>query len=504
MKKFVAFPFEYHQELELKIDGLTSLGEGIGRVQLPPSVMANQPKPAKPMRSQRRRASKKDFDLVVESATAAVYEDEQELSALAEDNKADANADADADANAPRPWVVMVPFALPGETVRVRVYRNCRSYSQADLVEVLQPSKTRTAPVCALFTQCDGCQYQHLDYSAQLAWKTQQVAYLLERAGKLSDLPISAIIRPAVGSPKQFGYRTKITPHFQYTAEGVPEIGFRLHGTKSKIVDVPLCPIASDAINEALPAVREAAVESNERKKLEVALHKAAGRRDIRNRMTGATLLLRHANEGVVTDCKVQVTETVGDLTLAFQAGSFFQNNPHTLPLLVDHVVRHAVATKGGRQCTQLIDAYCGSGLFALSAAKYFEEVVGIETAKPSVDSAKANAAANGIKNARFIGGSAESIFAQVPFSGQDTSVVIDPPRRGCDQLFLTQLLNFRPQRIVYVSCGPDTLARDLVVLVNGGYELKHVQPFDMFPQTRHIESVAVLELNEEDVDETP
>uniref|UniRef100_A0A7S4BNJ5 Uncharacterized protein n=1 Tax=Chrysotila carterae TaxID=13221 RepID=A0A7S4BNJ5_CHRCT len=98
MKKFVAFPFEYHQELELKIDGLTSLGEGIGRVQLPPSVMANQPKPAKPMRSQRRRASKKDFDLVVESATAAVYEDEQELSALAEDNKADANADADADA----------------------------------------------------------------------------------------------------------------------------------------------------------------------------------------------------------------------------------------------------------------------------------------------------------------------------------------------------------------------------------------------------------------------
>lgn len=399
-KKFNAVPYEYHAEIEVEIDTVTNLGDGLGRVD---------------------------------------------------------------------GWVVMVPHCLPGERVLARIWHNAANFSRGDLVKILRESPDRVAPVCPLFGECGGCQYQTLSYPAQLALKTRQIGELLTKIGG-----IKTEITPCIGSPKQYGYRSKLTPHFQRPRDPAAPmpIGFLYANNARKIIDVPQCPIATDAINAKLTAVR-ADVQAN------------------RNRYkNGATLLLRDTVEGVVTDHKKVVSEKVGDLTLKFLAGDFFQNNPFILEKFVGCGVDEAAAP-GIRF---LVDTYCGSGLFALNAARRFEKVLGIEVNPDAVKKAAENARLNGLANCEFHADSAEHIFSKVTFPPEETAVIIDPPRKGCDEVFLTQLVAFAPKRLVYVSCGPDTQARDLKFLVGAGYKIVKVQPFDLFPQTRHIENIAVLE----------
>ena len=441
-KQFNDQPFAYHQEIELEIATLTNLGSGLGRVALPGEAEAK--------------------------------------------------------------WVVMVPFTLPGERVRVRVFRNHKNFSEADLVSVLAPSPHRIAPGCPLFGRCGGCQYQHLTYSEQLKWKQQQVAELLQHMAGI-EFPVS----PVVPSPRDYGYRSKITPHFAAprfertlapgatvgedqertvpaavsatsvapetppAASRVPSfpIGFLRQGTRFDIVDVPRCPIATDAINDRLTEVR-ARVHAN---------------RETYTR--GATLLLRDASGTVTTDYDAIVTETVGDLKLHFLARDFFQNNPFILPAFTRYV-REQAAASGARF---LVDAYCGSGLFALSAASAFERVAGVEISESSVKFARENAAANGIANTTFLAADASAIFAGLAFSAAESVVVIDPPRKGCDRAFLEQLFAYGPRAVVYVSCDPATQMRDLRDFLAAGYELTAAQPFDLFPQTRHLECVLTL-----------
>jgi len=366
-------------------------------------------------------------------------------------------------------WVIFIPFALPGETVRARIFRNRPNFSEADLIEVLNPSPDRVEPVCPLFGTCGGCQYQQLSYPAQLRWKKSQVEEVLKRIGG-----ISYPVLPPIQSPRHYGYRSKITPHYQrWREDGDFPIGFLRAGQRQRIVDVPLCPIATDGINDELPRLRE----------------KVRSTRPPGKKQKGATLLLREAMEGVVTDPKSFITERVGTRVFQFKAGEFFQNNPFILPLFADYVVK--MASEGSRF---LIDAYCGSGLFSLTAADRFEKVVGIEVSAAAVQLADSNAALNGIRNTAFRAGEAESIFAEATaFPAAETSVIIDPPRRGCDEPFLNQLRVFGPSRIVYVSCEPSTQARDLKNLSEDGYRVVEVQPFDLFPQTRHIENVVTL-----------
>ncbi len=365
-------------------------------------------------------------------------------------------------------WVVMVPYSLPGEKVRVRVWRNKKNYSEADLLEVTEPSKDRVEPVCSLFGECGGCQYQHLDYAAQLRWKTHQVEELLEKIGEIEN----PTVQPTHPSSRQYGYRSKITPHFQKKREGKPmNIGF-LRASSRSIVDVPQCPIATDAINEALPAERESVL---------------SGRRKFRK---GATLLLRDAYEGVATDPKAIISQKVGQLLFQVRAGEFFQNNPFILPEMVDCVISEA----RGDGIRYLVDAYCGVGVFCLSASSYFEKLAGVEINAEAVNLANANAVLNKVENCQFTIGNAESLFSALSFEPGATSVIIDPPRKGCGNHFLEILAAYGPQKIVYVSCDPATQARDLKLLANLSYKLKKIQPFDLFPQTRHIETVATLE----------
>lgn len=406
-KRFNPEPFDYHQELELTIETLTNLGQGLARVD---------------------------------------------------------------------GWVVFVPFSLPGEKVRARVFRNHKAHSEADLLEVLEASPHRIEARCPLFGECGGCQYQNFSYAEQLSWKQRQVAELLDHLAGIDaeQCAVDAVIP----SPEEWGYRTKITPHFQVPREGrIAEIGFLKAGLRHKLVDVTACPIASPAINEALPEVRA----------------------DVRSRALeyrkGATLLLRDSASGeICTDNTESCEERVGDLKFDFHAGEFFQNNRSILPAFTNHVAEQASA--GG--ATTLIDAYCGSGLFSLCAADRFERVIGIEVSQSSVDWADRNARINEINNAEFQNGDAAAIFDKETVGDIDPSrcaVVIDPPRKGSSREFLAQLIAFGPATVVYVSCNPATQMRDLVELKEH-YQLTRVQPFDLFPHTRHLECVITLQRN--------
>lgn len=423
-KRFNDHPFAYHQEIELEITTLTNLGLGLGRVALPGEVEAK--------------------------------------------------------------WVVMVPFTLPGERVRARVYRNQKNFSEADLVEVLEPSVQRVDPICPLFGRCGGCQYQHLAYVEQLKWKQRQVGELLRHMAGV-EFPVN----PVIGSPKEYGYRSKITPHFAVRrpnagtrdpgahASGDSEnlaIGFLRQGTRFDLVDVPRCEIATEAINARLPAVRAG-----------IRAGVAEGKY-----VRGATVLLRDAGGAVTTNYDEIITETVGELKLRFLARDFFQNNPYILPAFTGYVRGRAQAT----EARFLVDAYCGSGLFALTCAPAFEQVAGVEISESSVAFAQRNAEANGIANAAFQAGDAGAIFANLAFAPADTVVIIDPPRKGCDEGFLRQLFAYGPRAVVYVSCDPATQMRDLRLFTEAGYGLGDVQPFDLFPQTRHLECVMTLRKN--------
>ncbi|HTX64128.1 MAG TPA: class I SAM-dependent RNA methyltransferase [Opitutaceae bacterium] len=447
-KKFNAQPFAYHQEIELEITTLTNLGVGLGRFKLPRSLAPGTC----------------DLELAAQPPGGG--------------------------------WVVMVPFALPGERVRARVFRNHKNYSEADLVAVLAPSPHRVEPRCPLFGRCGGCQYQNLAYAGQLEWKRRQVAELLQHLAGL-DFPVA----PVIASPREFGYRSKITPHFHVgrtrppgapTSDGrpggpslpEPPIGFLRQGSRFEIVDVSRCAIAMDAINARLTEVRA-----------EVLARLQAG-----NYERGATLLLRAAGGAVTTDYDAVITEeiplspppggaTAAPLRLNFLARDFFQNNPFLLPAFAAYVRDQAAA--GGARL--LVDAYCGSGLFALAAAPRFERVAGVEVSESAVAFARANAAANGIGHTTFRAGAAAAIFAGLDFPPADTAVIIDPPRKGCDEAFLDQLLAFAPRTVVYVSCDPATQMRDLRRFTAAGYVLTAVQPFDLFPQTRHLECVVTL-----------
>lgn len=364
-------------------------------------------------------------------------------------------------------WVVFVPFSLPGERVKVRIYKNEKNCSHADLLEVITPSPHRVTPQCPVFGYCGGCQYQHLDYASQLEWKTAQVADLLRLQAGL-ELPV----RPAIASPRTYGYRSKITPHFHKPKDAkMGNIGFLRTGSRSEVCDVKQCPIAMEEINLALSLLRKSVQQAAAQYK------------------RGATLLMRVSEGSVITNNNAVCTESVGELTFNFLAGDFFQNNPYILPEFTGYVARQACA-EGARY---LVDAYCGSGLFALTLAPHFEKVLGVEVSETSADWARANARSNGITHASFLAASAEAIFEQVDFPAKESAVVIDPPRKGCDMAFLNQLFAFGPARVVYVSCNPATQIRDLAEFDKAGYEVVEVQPFDLFPQTKHLECVATL-----------
>lgn len=451
--KFVNFPFSYHEPVDIRIEKLTNRGWGIGRVDVSHRV-------AEPQQPEHHPRQQLDGEGSVEEFAT------------------------------PKRWVVMVPNVAPGELVRVRIFRNFSSYSEGDLIKVLERSPARVEPLCALAEDCGGCQLQHMSIQSQRTWKTESVQESLRQYG-ITEVDVS----PTLGTDEIFGYRSKLTPHYQAPAKRrrggptveaeekiIQAIGFQRKTSRS-ILDVAICPIATAAVNEKYEIVRTELLSQPSK------------------RTKGVTLLFRQANlddsgHAVSTNHQDYLTTRVRGLDFTYQAGNFFQNNFYVLPLMVDHVKEHAAAPAHGAAMTHLVDCYCGSGLFALSAASLFDTVVGIEINDQAVKEATANAAANNIGNCRFRAAAAEAIFSDITdFPRNTTSVVLDPPRKGCSEDFLEQLYAFAPARIVYMSCDPTTQARDAQgILGTGRYRISSVQPYDHFPQTRHIECLIVFE----------
>jgi len=504
--KFVPYPFSYRQELEVVIDRLTNRGWGVARVVLP-----------------------NDEDGDQEEDTPTWNDDgEHQPTTTTTTTTSTTSTDGEPASSPSRLWVVMVPFVIPGERVKVRIFRNHAKYSEADLVEILEPSADhRVTPKCHLFGNCGGCQYQHMSMSSQRNWKRQHVQEAMIQYGLDAFVSLESV-RPTLGTDEVYGYRSKLTPHYQAPTtsrrgrkrqsqqqkdnnvndvesnsnNSIQAIGFQKL-TNRQLVDVEHCPIATDAINAKYATLRQELIHPSPSKEEE------ENESNKKKKALGATLLLRQANPDdthVTTRHADELTTRVLNRQFTYLAGNFFQNNYYVLPLMVQAVIDAAVAPArmtdedGPRKTmTHLVDCYCGSGLFAISAAAHFEVVRGIEINDRAVAEATRNAQQNNLTNCHFLSASSEAIFAQIQdFDRSSTVVVLDPPRKGCSDDFIQQLLDFAPQRIVYMACDATTQARDVKDIIGDdhqqNYAMTSVQPFDLFPQTRHIECLVVLE----------
>jgi len=352
-------------------------------------------------------------------------------------------------------FVVFVPFVLEGERVEVEIIQLKKRYAIADLVRVITRSPRRVEPPCPYYTNCAGCQYQHVEYAHQLELKRKQIRDIFQRIGGVTDPPIE----PVVGSPKPYAYRNKLVVH----GPGPP--GFWTVRGRA-IIPIDRCAIARDELNVRL--TEPLAVDKH------------------------LTLRCNSAgNTWVFTESDEVIEETVHGKTLRVPLGSFFQVNPDVIALAVAHARKVFAAS----QCSTLVDAYCGVGLFALMVGDLAEHVYGIEEDARAIKAANENAARLGLSRYDFYPGKTERLLyytlRQCKLDG--TCLILDPPRSGCGKPVLKTLRELTPRRIVYISCAPPMLARDIKELLKSGYKLERVTPFDMFPQTAHCEAVAEL-----------
>lgn len=459
--------------------------------------------------------------------------------------------------------VYVVPFTLPGDLVQAKVINSFPQahYTLTDFIKVITPAPQRDDSLakCPYFAKCGGCQIQMLPYELQLQHKKTVIEKAYRNFSGLTPNVIPSV-NDTIGSPLQYAYRTKLTPHFDGPPgsmtrkvkrsdpserkgfEEVPPIGFQLKGTR-KTIDIEDCPIGTDAVREGMRTERKRISE------------------EIASYTKGATILLREntlrkpkrqldyerpgldSNQAdnkdaptesepssstangpngtpseanvnrsplgrspyieektCITDQRATSTEYIDDFEFRNTAGAFFQNNNSILPKFTDYIRQRIIpgsSEEYEKPINYLIDAYCGSGLFTITLSSLFSSSMGIDIAGASIVSARENAAANKVSNTSFMTADASKLFEQVTYPPEKTVVIIDPPRKGCDHLFLQQLLNFGPRRVVYVSCNVHTQARDVGVLVEGvgdcRYEIESLQGFDFFPQTGHVEGVAIL-----------
>ncbi|SPY18929.1 RNA methyltransferase, trma family [Paenibacillus polymyxa] len=452
-------------------------------------------------------------------------------------------------------FTLFVPGALPGEKVRVKVLKTKKQYGYAKLLDIAQASPDRIAAPCAIYDQCGGCQLQHMSYEAQLGWKRQHVVDVLERIGKLSVTTESSertaevladsadgnadhmsrvqgvVVHPTLGMSEPWRYRNKAQLPIGVTEGGLVG-GFYARGSH-RIVDMNTCLIQDERNDEVVARVKEigrmlgisAYNEETGRGLLRHVVVKTAFRtgemmlvlvtngRDIphadawigsiREHIPHVASICQNVNTkrtNVIFGDETRVLwgrdviyDYIGNVQFAISARSFYQVNPVQTEVLYSKTVEYAGLT--GKET--VIDAYCGIGTISLFLAQHADQVYGVEIVKEAIDDARSNALLNEMRNVKFEVGASEDVIPAWKEQGITADViVVDPPRKGCDPRLLDTILEMKPERVVYVSCNPSTLARDLRILEDGGYSTVEVQPVDMFPHTVHVESVALLVRN--------
>lgn len=420
-------------------------------------------------------------------------------------------------------FTVFVAGALPNEKVKVQIKEVKKNYAIGKLLEVLSDSPDRVEPACPIYKECGGCQLQHMSYEGQLKVKQQQVKDAMERIGHQKNLPVL----PTLGAENPWNYRNKVA--FPVGREkGKTIIGCFAQGTH-KIIDASDCLIQDKLNNDAINAVREVVdklgipvydedrhsgvirhvvARTGKNNQLMVVLVTATKElkrekeiiKMLRSRLPQMVSLQQnvqtyHNNVILGRETKVlwgkpTIKAQLGKLSFNVSARSFFQVNTKQAEVLYDTALEYAQLT--GKET--VIDAYCGTGTISLYLAQKARKVYGVEIVSPAIEDAKKNARENGIRNAEFIVGDCTKVMPRLYKQGvRPDVVVVDPPRAGCTPVVLETFANMKPQRIVYVSCNPATLARDVEILDGLGYKCEKVQPVDMFSHSSHVESVALI-----------
>ena len=348
-------------------------------------------------------------------------------------------------------FVVFVPLVIEGEEVEAKIIEVKKSFARGELVKIIKPSKIRINAECEYFGDCGGCQYQHISYDEQLKIKQKQITDLFNRIGGFSQDKVA----PVIACPQKFNYRNRILIRSQWNGKAKKLlVGFRKRNSHW-VVEINDCKIAEPALNKQIPEVRE--------------------------------------NPPKRGGIKINLRVTPEDWSVPDH--SFFQTNFFILPKMVDQVRKIFKSNDS----EYLIDTYCGVGFFAIELANLTKRFVGVESDKLAIKAAQENSIKFGATNGEFIDGRTEDLLPELlkKFSPNKTSVILDPPRKGCAPSAIEQLRKVKPSQIIYISCHPATLARDLNILCSEGvYKLERVYPIDMFPHTQHIECITDLRLN--------
>ncbi|MBD1940125.1 23S rRNA (uracil(1939)-C(5))-methyltransferase RlmD [Microcoleus sp. FACHB-68] len=419
--------------------------------------------------------------------------------------------------------VVFVPDTVPGDRLLARLVQVKAQYATGKTHELLESSPHRIRPSCIVADKCGGCQWQHIDYSYQLEAKRNQVIQALERIGGISVPPVEPVLAP----PAALGYRNKATYPLGMSSTGNVQAGY-YQKNSHRLVNLNRCPIQDDRLDPLLAEVKQD-IQRQGWRVYDEKYHRGEVRHlSLRiGRRTGEILLTLVARTGELAEIEAQaqawlkrypqlvgvclninpaktnaifgkethciaglpyIHEEFAGLQFQLRADTFFQVNTEAAEALLEAIVNQ-LDLQGDEV---LVDAYCGIGTFTLPLAKRVREAIGLEMQPAAIEQAQLNAQLNNLTNTSFRVGEVETLLPQLGVTPD--IVLIDPPRKGCDRTVLETLVQIQPSRIVYVSCKPATLARDLKFLCNaGGYRLTRVQPADFFPQTSHVECAAFL-----------
>ncbi len=438
-------------------------------------------------------------------------------------------------------YALFVKDAVVGDTVRVKIMKAKKNYAFARLMEVITPSPDRIEPPCPLARKCGGCQIQHINYEKQLEYKHNKVKSCLERIGGFTvvDEGVEAevdsvdnviVMEPALGMDDPFYYRNKAQFPVGRNKEGKVVTGF--YAARShNIIETETCYIQAKENDEILRIVREFITEYDiptyneethsglvrhvltrvgyKTKEIMVCLiingkklphHEELVRRlrEVPN-MTSITLNINTKKTNVILGEKCvtlwgqsYITDYIKDVKFQISPLSFYQVNPEQTERLYSQALEYAALT--GDEVVW--DLYCGIGTISLFLAKSAKEVYGVEIVPQAIEDAKKNAEINGIHNATFYVGAAEDVVEDLYKDDAKRAdvVMVDPPRKGCAESLLDTIVAMQPKRVVYVSCDPATLARDLKILDEKGYQVKKARAVDMFPNSVHVETVCYLE----------
>jgi 23S rRNA (uracil1939-C5)-methyltransferase len=423
-------------------------------------------------------------------------------------------------------FVLFVRGGAPGDRARVRVVKSKSSYGEGQLLEVVEPSALRVPPPCDLFGTCGGCSWQHLPIEEQRRWKHRIVRDSLRPLPDFEAIPMGEL----VASPDTWRYRNKMEFTFQREPGGPLVAGFHKPGNWRAILDVKHCHLAPEAHEQVL----RAAVAEGERQGLTawnprthegtlrhlVLRHSATENSNLAMLLVGDERLnfgamadammkadptlkgvLLGLNDGMSDVARARLTlatrgeesfeEQLGRFRFRVSLASFFQTNTRGAEKLYQVALDALELT--GRE--RLFDAYCGTGTIGIFCSDHVRELYGIDLIQEAIWDARENAARNNVKASTFMAGDMRTTLPAMVNSieGRIDRLVVDPPRGGMDQKALTQLLDLKAPVMVYVSCNPTTMARDLQAALDSGYVIEQVTPVDMFPQTYHVECVAKL-----------